>query len=183
MTFVLLKLPSGLVLFSIYTLHPFWGATQGISSRLFSNFSISSVCPNSPGWVLLKRKHSSSNLWCYMIVSPTDEPLLLPTSVHSLLSSLWAFPTDPVGINAVFAAEKARQAWESATVVPLHVQNCCRQGKTLQYHDKLGPCKVGTAPGRQYTFSEPKLIKLVNLLILYTDDQNHLYSQTNKNEK
>lgn len=43
MTLVLLKLPSGLVFSCIYTLYPFLGAPQGISSRLFSNFSISGV--------------------------------------------------------------------------------------------------------------------------------------------
>lgn len=87
------KLPSALLcwscLFNFFpcmsSLYLSLNAPHNTPSRLFSNISIFSVksCPNSPGWVLERRKHSSSKLWCRMKDSATDEPLFLPTCAYT----------------------------------------------------------------------------------------------------
>lgn len=54
-----------------------------------------------------------------------------------ICSSPGKFPTDPVGIIALSAAEEARQACDSAVMVLLHMQICCQQEKTLKYGIEL----------------------------------------------
>lgn len=84
-SFVMLKLPFQFFPPWISSHYPSLDAPQDTPSRLFSNIPIFSVksCPNSPGWVLERTKHSSSKLWCGMTDSATDEPLLFPTRAHT----------------------------------------------------------------------------------------------------
>ena len=138
------------------------GAPQGIHSRLFSNISISSVnsCPNSPGWLLQRRKHSSSKLWCSDRQSywwPSTSPSMC---THSLRWSPGEFPTDPGGIIALPCSRGDKTSLQFSSWGALAHAELPSAGKTLKDGAKWGPCKVGTTLGRRYTFSKPKFIKL-----------------------
>lgn len=123
-------------------------APEDTPSRLFSNIPIFSVksCPNFPGWVLERRKRSSSKLWCCMTDSATDEPLLLPTCAYRA----YIYPRGISQDKAVWIIELSCSRGDKANLqfsscAALEHEEILSAGKDIKILCQTGTYKVGTA--------------------------------------